>query len=142
MNTMSQQTTNPSYETECKWCGEKLIQPEGICPKCDATDSKEKSGESADSVKRFSEAVGISTASIGASGGYDWLTTFLLCFFVGFLGIHRFYTGHMMVGFLQLATLGGCGMWSMTDFLTIATGTYRDSQDRPLVKKKYTFGQK
>ena len=37
----------------------------------------------------------------------DWLVTFLLCIFLGFFGMHRFYTGHTIVGLIQLVTLGG-----------------------------------
>ena len=32
----------------------------------------------------------------------DWLTLFLLTFFVGVLGVHRFYVGKIGTGFLML----------------------------------------
>ena len=34
----------------------------------------------------------------------SWLVTALLSFFVGFLGIHRFYTGYVWIGIVQLLT--------------------------------------
>ena len=65
----------------------------------------------------------------------DWLTTLLLCFFLGFLGVHRFYTGSTGIGVVQLLTLGGCGIWTIVDFIMILTGAYKDGQGSPLVKK-------
>jgi TM2 domain-containing membrane protein YozV len=64
----------------------------------------------------------------------DWLTTLLLCIFVGFLGVHRFYTGHIAIGVVQLLTFGGCGIWWIVDLIMIATGTYTDSNGFPLFK--------
>ena len=52
----------------------------------------------------------------------DWLTLFLLTFFVGVLGVHRFYVGKIGTGFLMLLTLGGLGVWSVSyTHLTLPT---------------------
>jgi len=67
--------------------------------------------------------------------GKDWLTTLLLCIFLGGLGVHRFYTGHTVIGIVQLLTLGGCGIWSLVDLIMIAIGNFKDAQGNALVKK-------
>lgn len=72
--------------------------------------------------------------SSGLAEQKDWLTTLLLAIFLGGLGVHRFYTGHTMIGVVQLLTLGGCGIWALIDIIQIATGNFRDSQGNPLLK--------
>lgn len=32
----------------------------------------------------------------------DWLTSLMLCWFLGFLGVHRLYSGKLASGFLML----------------------------------------
>ncbi|MFB2922097.1 TM2 domain-containing protein [Aerosakkonema sp. BLCC-F2] len=43
------------------------------------------------------------------------VTALLLCFFLGGLGIHRFYVGYVTIGIVQLLTFGGCGIWALID---------------------------
>ena len=64
----------------------------------------------------------------------EWLVTLLLSFFLGVLGIHRFYTGHTMTGVAQLLTIGGCGIWAFIDFIMFLLGNFKDAQGRPLKK--------
>ncbi len=45
-------------------------------------------------------------------------TAFLLCFFFGTLGIHRFYLGKVGTGVLMLLTGGGLGIWWFIDLIT------------------------
>lgn len=54
--------------------------------------------------------------------GKDQLVAFLLCLFVGSLGIHRFYLGYYRIGILQLITLGGFGIWTIIDLILLFTG--------------------
>lgn len=61
-----------------------------------------------------------------------WLVTVLLCFFLGALGIHRFYVGKTGTGILQLLTGGGCGVWAIIDFIMILTGNFTDAEGNPI----------
>ena len=58
----------------------------------------------------------------------DFLAMMLLCFFLGYLGMHRFYAGKVGTGILMLLTLGGFGIWTIIDFLYIVTGNFRDGR--------------
>lgn len=81
-----------------------------------------------------------SQAYPGYAGAYpmfgrkDWLLTLLLCLFLGWFGAHRFYTGHILIGVIQLLTFGGCGVWTIVDLVLILTDNYRDANGYPLVK--------
>jgi serine/threonine protein kinase len=56
------------------------------------------------------------------------LVAFLLCFFMGFLGVHRFYVGKAGTGVLQIFTLCGLGIWWVVDLLMILTGSFTDKE--------------
>lgn len=56
----------------------------------------------------------------------------LLCWFLGVVGAHRFYLGHTGIGLAQLFTLGGCGLWTIIDFIMILTGSVKDAEGREL----------
>jgi hypothetical protein len=105
----------------CSNCGTQIDDKAVVCPKCGVPTSN------------FSSA----KAQIAGptAEGYDWLTTLLLCFFVGGLGIHSFYTKKTGIGIAQLLTLGGCGIWALVDLIMIITENFKDAQGRPLVRK-------
>ena len=55
-------------------------------------------------------------------GGKSQIIAAVLAFFVGVLGIHRFYLGYTWQGVVQLLTGGGCGIWALIDFIRILIG--------------------
>jgi TM2 domain-containing membrane protein YozV len=62
------------------------------------------------------------------------LVALLLCFFIGVLGIHRFYVGKVGSGILQIITLGGFGIWVLIDFIMIICGSFKDKDGLPLTQ--------
>ena len=95
----------------CAECGELINIKAEICPKCGV---------------RQKSAVSTNTQND------KWLVSILLCFFLGPIGAHRFYTGHIGIGVIQLLTLGGCGIWVLIDFIILLTGNFKDGEGNPI----------
>ncbi|WP_081861720.1 TM2 domain-containing protein [Cellulomonas sp. HZM] len=60
------------------------------------------------------------------------LPAVLLCFFLGSLGIHRFYVGKVGTGIAMILTLGGLGIWTLIDFIMLLVGVFKDKEGRVL----------
>jgi len=69
--------------------------------------------------------------------GKDWLITLLLHIFLGYFGVHRFYTGSIGIGLAQLFTAGGCGIWWIIDLVLIISGDYKDGNGNKLNRSGY-----
>ncbi len=60
------------------------------------------------------------------------LAAALLAWFLGVIGVHRFYVGKVGTGILMILTLGGLGVWILIDFILILVGSFKDKQGRVL----------
>lgn len=87
----------------CNKCGKKINEEAVVCIGCGCAVNESK--------------------SLRSNRG---LITILLCWFLGVLGVHRFYTGHTAIGVVQLLTLGGCGIWALIDFIMLLLGRFKD----------------
>lgn len=56
----------------------------------------------------------------------------VLCLLLGWLGIHRFYTGKAGTGILYMFTFGLWGIGILIDLILIITGSFRDKSGMPL----------
>lgn len=101
----------------CQSCGAEVLPQAIVCIKCGAgVPHAPTSGQ------------------VGPVSEKSWIAALLLCFFLGCFGAHRFYTGHTGVAVAQLLTLGGCGIWTLVDFILILTGGVKDVSGLPLQK--------
>lgn len=66
------------------------------------------------------------------TGEKSYLVAALLAWFLGFLGIDRFYLGYIGLGVIKLLTCGGCGIWQLLDFILIIVGVMRDANGNEL----------
>ena len=103
-------------EKYCIECGVLINIKAEICPKCGVRQQLLATPLSAEIVEQRNK----------------WITCLLLCWFLGVLGVHRFYTGHTALGVFQLLTFGGCGIWTLIDFIIIVSGNFKDAQGNPI----------
>ncbi|MDD1503370.1 MULTISPECIES: TM2 domain-containing protein [unclassified Lysinibacillus] len=62
----------------------------------------------------------------------NYIVMILLCFFLGGLGIHRFYVGKIGTGILMIITFGGLGIWALIDLIMIIVGKFKDKEGKEI----------
>lgn len=62
------------------------------------------------------------------------MTMVLLCHFLGWFGVHRFYTGKTLSGVFMLLTLGCGGVWVLIDMGLIITGKFTDKEGKRITE--------
>ncbi|HCC37865.1 MAG TPA: hypothetical protein DEQ14_09760 [Treponema sp.] len=90
----------------CSSCGAIIKKEAEICVKC--------------GVRQRKQGCGISDIST------NWLILVIISFFLGGLGVDRFYVGKIGTGILKLITMGGLGVWWLIDFVLILLGKFTD----------------
>jgi TM2 domain-containing membrane protein YozV len=95
----------------CHACGNKIDVTANMCRYCGAMQ-----GATATAVTTY----GQSEKRV--------LPAFMLCFFLGVFGAHRFYAGKTGTAILQLVTLGGLGIWWLIDLIFIVSGIFTDKK--------------
>ncbi len=121
----------------CRNCGKEVAPQAVMCVSCGVPPLKgvnfcQNCGSKTNPAAVVCTTCGVALAKPVDVSTKDWLTALLLCFFLGTFGIHRFYTGHTGIGIAQLLTFGGCGIWTLVDFIMIIVGSYKDAEGKPL----------
>lgn len=64
----------------------------------------------------------VASTSASMASGKSQIVAAVLCFFLGGIGVHRFYLGYIWQGVVQILTFGGLGIWVLIDFIRILLG--------------------
>jgi TM2 domain-containing membrane protein YozV len=94
----------------CPNCGKQVSDQAVSCPGCGHPLKQARPG--------YMEGKQVSTKSR--------LAAILMCFFVGVIGVHRFYVGKIGTGIAMILTFGGLGIWVLVDLIMIAAGSFTD----------------
>ena len=94
----------------CSRCGKEIDDEAVICVHC-----------------------GCQIRGLDYTSGKSWVITLLLCMFCGGVAAHRFYTGYIGLGILQMITFGGLGIWWLIDLIMILCRSYKTAKGDYLV---------
>ena len=121
-------TTTPSYFVQMMGAGDRLYSLGELMQM-----AKVRAIQPSTLVQHKDSTYPVQASTVpGVFSSRQWLTTLLLSFFLGGLGVDRFYLGQTGLGIAKLLTLGGCGVWAIIDFILIAMRNITDVDGKPL----------
>lgn len=88
---------------------------------------KVSSGYISDIVKKLSPAEQSQLNNLNIK---DPVLALLLSFFFGTFAVDRFYLGNIFLGILKLITIGGLGIWTITDWFIIMKSTRKQNLEK------------
>ncbi len=106
---MENRNAGYAYPYSCPNCGTPVAADARFCPRCGADLS-----------------AAAARPAMPYISPYNRLVALLLCIFVGYLGVHRFYVGKIGTGILWLLTAGCFGIGVLVDLIMICTGSFTD----------------
>lgn len=107
----------------CKHCGGKIPADAVLCTLC-GRQVEEVGNAAAPSIvinnsnENVNTNVNTMNAYLQSKAKNKWVAV-LLCFFLGFLGAHKFYEGKIGMGVLYLFTMGLFGIGALIDFIRL-----------------------
>ncbi|MCI7798763.1 MAG: TM2 domain-containing protein [Spirochaetia bacterium] len=103
----------------CRACGKEIPEDSNFCPHCGSSQ-----------IKIVTNNIRIHSES---ESDKNRLVACLLAFFLGGLGVHRFYAGKIGTGIFQilLTCCFGIGyIWALIDFIMIVCGKFQDNEGK------------
>lgn len=111
----------------CKNCGKEIGNGVAYCPVCGVS-----TGTATQQAAASQPVVNIINTVPGYIHKKKW-TAFWLCFFLGGLGVHRFYVGKTGTGILWLLSAGLFGIGWLIDLIVILCGGFKDKAGQSLI---------
>lgn len=103
----------------CEFCGNEVHIDAVMCPKCGRQLEELKNDKNNESSKIVINNSNQINNSVHGAKKCDKWTSFLLCFFLGFIGAHKFYEGKASLGILYIFTFGLFGIGWFIDLIVI-----------------------
>jgi len=107
----------------CKHCGAKIPAAAVVCTHCGCQVEEIRHGEQPNIVinnanNNTNTNTNVNPAMFGIRAKNKWIS-FLLCFFLGYFGAHKFYEGKIGMGILYLFTMGLFGIGWLVDCIVL-----------------------
>lgn len=113
--------TAPQNTKFCKHCGKQINAAAVLCPHCGCQVEELKHNEQPNIVINNAN----NNTNTNNNGAYvalrpknKWVA-FLLCFFLGYIGAHKFYEGRIGMGIVYLITFGLFGIGWLIDCIAL-----------------------